>query len=388
MKIAYFDCFSGISGDMIIGSMLDAGIDFEKLKAEILKLNLTGYKLSAEKVLRNGITGTKFSVDAAEDHPHRTFRDISGIITKSSLDENIKIKIHSIFKRIAEAEGKIHSVFPDEVHFHEIGAVDSIIDIAGAVIGLDLLGIEKVYSSKINTGSGFANSMHGKIPVPAPATVELLRGIPVFDSGIKFEITTPTGAGIIAELCSNFGNLPDMKISQTGYGAGSRELEAPNLLRIITGDIETESIMETVSVLETNIDDLNPQIYEYVMSKLFSAGALDVYIIPCIMKKSRPGSILKIICETGSEKKIADIIARETTTSGIRISRENRFRFNRRFEKVETPFGTINVKIIFDEDEILTVSPEFDDCSKAALKHNVPVKKVIDSAKEMAQKIL
>ena len=379
MKIAYFDCFSGISGDMIIGSMLDAGLDFEIFKTEISKLNFTGYKLSAEKVLRNGISGTKFSVDAAEDHPHRTFRDISGIISKSSLDENIRIKINSIFKRIAEAEGKIHGVSPDEVHFHEIGAVDSIIDIAGAVIGLDLLGIEKVYCSKINTGSGFADSMHGKIPVPAPAAVELLRGIPVFDSGIKFEITTPTGAGIIAELCSNFGNLPDMNISSTGYGAGSKELESPNLLRIITGKIETESIMEKVSVLETNIDDLNPQIYEHAMSKLLSAGALDVFIIPCIMKKSRPGSILKVICETGTEKKFADIIVCETTTSGIRISHENRYRYNRRFEKVETPFGPINVKIIYIGDEILTATPEFDECSKAALKHDIPVKKIIET---------
>jgi uncharacterized protein (TIGR00299 family) protein len=387
MKIAYFDCFSGISGDMIIGSLLDAGLDFKLFESEILKLNFKGYRLLSEKVMRNGISGTKFSVEVTENHPHRTFRDIADIITGSSLDENIRKKIISIFKRIAEAEGKIHGVSPEEVHFHEIGAVDSIIDIAGAVIGLQLLGIEKIYSSKINTGSGFVNSMHGKIPVPAPATVELLRGIPVFDSGIKFELTTPTGAGIISVLCSDF-YMPDMIFSNTGYGAGSRELEVPNLLRIITGEIKADSIMEPVSVLETNIDDLNPQVYEYAMNRLLSAGALDVFIIPCIMKKSRPGSILKVICETGTEKKLAGIIARETTTSGIRISIENRFRYNRRFEKVETPFGMINIKIIYDGDEILTANPEFEDCVKSAGEYDVPVKKVIDSAKESFSKTL
>lgn len=273
MKTAYFNCFAGISGDMIVGALLDCGLSFHDLKQEIEKLPVSDYSLSCEKVVKNSIGGIKFNVTVLEKQPERHLHEIERIIRESALDSQVIDTSIKIFRKIGEAESKIHGVGIEELHFHEIGALDSIIDIVASVIALQKLGIKKIISSPINLGSGFVNSMHGKLPVPAPATVELLKGIPVYSSGALFELTTPTGAAIISTMADKFGEIPNMKISSSGYGAGMRDLEIPNLLRVIIGETDdSEADTDSVMVIETNIDDMNPEFYQHVYDKLLQAG--------------------------------------------------------------------------------------------------------------------
>ncbi len=382
MKTAYFDCFAGISGDMIIGALLDCGLNFNDLDNELKKLNLSSYKLGYENVLKCGISGKKFNVSAEISSSSRYLSDIENIINKSELENDIKIKSIQIFRKIAESESRIHGIELDKVHFHEIGAIDSIIDIVGSMIGIKMLGITRVFSSKINVGNGFINTMHGKMPNPAPATAELLKNIPIYCSGIPYEITTPTGAAIISHLAEKYCDLPEFIISASGYGAGTRDLEIPNLLRLYIGDLtEPDYDEDKVNVIETNIDDMNPEFYEYIYARLFDSGALDVYTIPIMMKKMRPAIMLGVICNVIDTDQISDVIFSETTTSGIRISNVIRKKIFREIKSIKTAYGDVRVKFHMLKNKIITTSPEYIDCCNLAKKTGVPIKIIYDEAK-------
>jgi len=385
LRVAYFDCFAGISGDMTLGALIDAGLDIEKLKAELSKLNLGGYKISSEKVVKNGITGTQVYVQVDEQKTHRHLRHINEIIDNSTLDDDIKNRAKNIFRRLAESEAKIHNTTVEKIHFHEVGAVDAIIDIVGAVIGVKLLGIKKVYASKIHTGRGYVNCQHGKIPVPAPATMELLKDFPIYSTGIERELTTPTGAAIITTLADSFGNMPEMMVEKIGYGAGTGDLEIPNLLRIIIGEDRSDAYeSDTVTVIETNIDDMNPEFYEYVMEKLLDNGALDVYTAPVLMKKGRPGTLLSVITDENKLDYIISVLFSETTTIGVRMHRASRKKLHREVVTVSTEYGDIRVKLSRYKGQVINIAPEYKDCRKIAIKNNIPLKQVYNAAKRTA----
>ena len=400
MKIAYFDCFAGASGDMILGSLLDAGLDFEKLKSELAKLKLKEYDLQIKKSVKKGISGTKFDVQVHHHgqnhehdkkpenshHSHRTLKDINALIEKSGLPDHIKVTSKLIFLRLAEAEGKIHNKKPKDIHFHEVGAVDSIIDIVGAVIGLDLMGIEEVRASRIHVGTGTLECSHGTLPVPAPATLELLKNIPIRSSDIDGELVTPTGAAILGTLSVNFGAMPPMIIEKTGYGIGSRDLPIANVLRLVIGESHSESEEDQVQLIETNIDDMNPQFYEHIMEVLFSKGAKDVFLTPIIMKKNRPGVILSVLATPELIEKMIDIIFRETTTLGVRISEiQKRTILKREIKTIQTRWGEARVKIRTTGRK-KSASPEYDDCKRIAQDRNIPIQTVYEEIRRTAEK--
>ena len=375
MKLLYLDCNSGISGDMILGSLLDSGLDIESMRKELAKLPLRDYSISAKKILRNGISSTKFNVEFKDNHPERHIKEIFGIIGKSKLDDKIKETSKRIFSKIADAESKIHNVPREKIHFHEIGAVDSIIDIVGTAIGLKLLGIEEIQCSDIPVGKGYVDFSHGKFPVPAPATLELLKGIPTYQKNIMHELVTPTGAAIISCLSKSFGTMPKMKISSIGYGSGSSQLEIPNILRAIIGEkAESEEVL--VDIIEANIDDMNPQFYDYIMEKLFANKALDVFLQNIQMKKNRPGILLKVISPTEKTDLLAKIILEETTSLGVRISQAKRICIEREFKIIKTKYGNVKVKLGKIGDKIVNVQPEYEECVKIAREKNIPLKMV------------
>ena len=389
MKKAYFDCFAGVSGDMIIGAFLDAGIDYKFLENELSKLNISGYTLSYEKCLKKNISSSKFNVKVISDQSHRSLSSIIKIIESSTLHPVVKSNAIAIFNIIGKAESLIHNTDIESIHFHEIGGVDSIIDICGAAICFHEAGIEESVSSPLNTGSGFIETAHGTLPVPAPATAEILKGIPVYSTGIKAELTTPTGAAIIKHYCHNFSPLPDLKSESIGYGAGTKDLEIPNVLRIFIGtDKENPAIDDEVSELEASIDDMNPEFYSYLFELLLKEGALDVSVIPAVMKKNRPGHILKIISSKEKSDLIAEIVFRETTTSGVRINIVKRKILERTLQRFETKFGEIKVKIHKLNGIPVTLSPEYEDCKNAAIKFDVPLKEVYNEAIFKAQNFL
>ncbi len=385
MKTAYFDCFSGISGDMIIGALLDAGLSFKSLKAELEKLDLPGYTLSRRKVTRGGISGVKFSVKVKDDKTSRGLCDILKIIEKSGLEEEIKDKARLIFSDMARVEAKIHDEPLNSVHFHELGGIDCMVDIAGALCGLKLLGIEKVFSSAVNTGSGFVNTSHGRLPVPCPASLGLLEGVPVYSSGVRSELATPTGCAIIRRAASSFGDMPLMKVETAGYGAGDKELSSPNLLRVVTGESGELAGEEGVILVETNIDNMNPEFYGHVFKLLEREGALDVFMTPVFMKKQRPGTKLSVLCGENFLEAVSRIIFRQTSSIGIRYSRVSRKTLRRSIEPVDTRYGKVNVKFAYSGKELLNVSPEYDDCALLAEKLDVPVKEIYYSAKKGAE---
>ena len=383
MTLAYFDCFSGISGDMTLGALVDAGFPLEVLRAELAKLDLTGYTLSSEKVRRSGISATKVHVVLdKKEQPARHLADISRIINGSSLSPVIQQKSLAIFHRLAEVEAKVHGTTPDRVHFHEVGAVDALVDIVGSVIGLEHLGITEIIGSPVNVGSGTVHMAHGKLPVPAPATVELLRNIPLYSSSITFELTTPTGAAIISTLAASFGLLPQMKVNRIAHGAGNKDFSGqPNVLRLMIGEFLPVYDEDTSTLIETNIDDMNPQLYDHVIEKLLAQGAQDAYLTPIIMKKGRPGILLSVLCDRKSSDAVLDTLFRETTSIGVRIRETGRKKLQREVRQVETSYGTVRVKISRRGDEIMTVTPEYDDCRRIADVEKVPVKEVMESAK-------
>ncbi len=378
MKTIYFDCFSGISGNMILGALLDAGLNFNELKKKLKSLKLTAYSLQLEKVKKNGIAASYFEVQTSgRSSQHRNLSNIVSLINKSKLSASIKTKSIDIFTRLAKAEAKIHGVSIDKIHFHEVGAVDAIIDIVGAVCALEIMGIEEIYCSPLPVSRGYINCAHGILPVPAPATAELIKGIPVYGSRIYGELVTPTGAAIITSLAKSFGDCPEIKISAVGYGAGRMDLDQPNALRVLVGETPDKKSRETIYSIETNIDDMNPQIFEDVFEKLFSNGALDVYMTSIIMKKGRPGILLSVLARENDIKSLSDIILTNTTSLGVRITKYQRRILDRTTKTIGTKYGKIRVKIASLNGKTINIQPEYEECKKAAKKYGVPVKEVL-----------
>lgn len=376
METAYFDCISGISGDMVLAAFIDMGMDVDYLNNELKKLDIGDFSLDIRKIKRSDISATQLKVKSTESKHNRNYATIEEIINRCSLSENIKEVSKRIFYRLAEAESKVHNRPIDGVHFHEVGAVDSIIDIVGSLICIDYFGIKKIFSSPVKLGSGFVKSSHGLLPIPAPATVELVKGYPVIKTNIKSELTTPTGAAILTTISEGVCDSLNIILQNSGYGAGSKEIEEiPNFLRILIGKTESKFQYDEVLLLESNIDDLNPEVYPYVVEKLFKNGVLDVYITPVIMKKGRPGNIISVLCEKKNFKDVVEIIFNETTTIGLRVSDIKRLKLKRELIEINTPFGKVKAKKIYiDEEE--KIIPEYEECKKIAEKNKLPLNKV------------
>jgi len=389
MRIAYFDCFSGVSGDMILGALIDAGADLNKLESELGKLNISGFTLKAEKTTRKGLSGTRFFVDADHSHAERHLTDIERIMDNSGLADDIKAKAKAIFRDLAEVEAKIHNTNPGDVHFHEIGGLDSIVDVVGSLIVMKMLGIETMYASRIPVGTGFVECDHGVLPLPAPATLELLKGIPVYASSIDKELVTPTGIAILKHVVQSFGTIPEMKIERIGYGAGSRDLKIPNLLRVWIGETEVKQEYEQdeVILIETNIDNMNPEILGYALERLLERGALDVFMTPIFMKKNRPGTLLSILITPDKLDETISIIFAETHSLGIRFQRLERRKLPRELITVETSFGPVRVKVGHIDTEKRIISPEYEDCREIAARLGIPLRKVYGEAQAAAEKI-
>jgi uncharacterized protein (TIGR00299 family) protein len=379
LKILYFDCFAGISGDMTVGALIDLGVPLSFLKEELacLPISRSGYSLSAEETFRRGIRAAKFSVHVTEDQPHRHYSDIAGMIEQSSLTAEVKLKAERIFRRLAEAEAKVHGVELDHVHFHEVGALDSIIDIVGTALCLQYLGIEELYASALPLGSGYVETAHGRLPVPAPATAELLRGIPVHSELGAGERVTPTGAAILAALCSGFGAPPPFTITEVGNGAGDRDFpDTPNILRVMLGEKTSHLPGDEIRVLETHIDDMNPEILGFLMDRLMAAGALDVVFSPLQMKKNRPGVCVTILSPPTLLEKLSRMILTETSAIGVRHYPATRLKLLRSLEERDTSLGRVQVKVIRDDATLVRVAPEFEECRRIAEARGIPLQEV------------
>jgi pyridinium-3,5-bisthiocarboxylic acid mononucleotide nickel chelatase len=390
-RIAYFDCFSGISGDMVLGALVDAGADLHAIEGELRKLGLEGWSISAEKVKRGAIFATQVKVGSSEGHHHRGLSVILGRIEKAGLAARATDRARRIFTRLAEAEAKVHNMPVEEVHFHEVGAVDSIVDIVGAAIGFELLGIDEFSCSALDVGAGQVKTAHGLLPVPAPATAELLRGAPMYTSGIARELVTPTGAAIATTLSTRYAQIPEMTLRAVGYGAGSADLtEKANVLRILIGENATSEAGEhwdaPVSVIETNLDDMSPQIYGYFVERALAAGALDVFSTAVQMKKNRPGVLLTILCDAAHTARLIDLVFRETTTIGVRTYDVRRKVLDRELVPVATPFGEVRMKISRMNGSVLNATPEYEDCQRLAAEKGIPLKQVIAAASFEFQK--
>ena len=382
MRVLWYDCFSGISGDMNLGAMIDLGVELSYLKTELERLNLKGWDLIAEKAQRHGITGTKVTVrQLVQEHHHRHLSDIQKIISDSSLSDKVKNLSLKIFMKIADAEAAVHGIPVEKVHFHEVGAIDSIIDITGAAICFHALNVDEVYVSEIELGGGFVKCDHGKLPVPAPATAEIIKGMPVRIGGVDFEATTPTGAAILSALATEYCPKKSVIIKNTAYGVGHKDHpDVPNLLRVSLGETLSDAVSgHKALLLESNIDDMNPEFYEYISERLFKSGASDVYFSQIIMKKGRPGVMLSIICESGLEDKIKEIIFTESTTLGIRTLEFNKDTLTREFDKIETIYGEVTFKRSFYNGREVSVKPEYDECKKIASEKSIPVKEVYNN---------
>ncbi len=382
-KILVIEPFSGISGDMMIGALLDLGFNFDELKDKLALLSLKGYELSCEKCMRSGIAATKFNVDAGHSHHHRGFTDIRQMIESSGLSPWVKDKSIEAFRRLAEAEGKIHGMPLEKVHFHEVGAVDSIIDIVGSMIALESFLPAGIFSSPVNVGQGTLQCQHGIYPVPGPAAQELLSGIPVFTNEVTGELTTPTGAALLSALVESFGPRPSMKISCTGYGAGTRQTPGnANVLRISYGELAENALNDAISpeervtVIDATIDDMSPQIYGYFQEKALAAGALDVYSTPIQMKKNRPALKMTCICAVADLDRLTELIFRETTTIGIRYTYAHRKTLSREFHKVVTGYGSVTMKVSLLDGKQVNFVPEFEDCRRLASENGVALKEV------------
>ena len=426
MRIAYLDCFSGVSGDMFLGALVDAGVSPKIFDKTVAQLSL-GAGLEISRVMRSGISATKVDVlvggekdmpreeywakkdvartpsSAAHSHPHshehkhehsvavetathdhsRGLTEIREIINQAGIDEKAKHLAIGIFEALGAAEAKIHDIPIEDVHFHEVGTVDAMVDIVCAAVGAVALGVDEIVCSPLNVGGGIVKCAHGTFPVPAPATLELLKNAPVYSSGIQAELVTPTGAAIVKTLARRFAVFPEMKIEKSGYGAGSRDFPGyPNVLRLTLGELGAgaQTTRETITVLEANLDDLNPQVFGYVLDRLFEAGALDAFAAPIQMKKNRPGTLLTVLCDAERAPKLTDIIFHETTTLGVRRREDSRQCLARRWETVRTPWGDIRIKIASMNGTVTNFSPEYEDCRKIASAHRVPLKTVMQEA--------
>ncbi|HQE92698.1 MAG TPA: nickel pincer cofactor biosynthesis protein LarC [Anaerolineae bacterium] len=417
MKIAYFDCIAGASGDMILGALVDAGLPLETLRERLGALPRADFELRARRVAKNAFTATKVDVLVTDDVPERHLADIEAIVMDSTLAPAIKERAVAIFHRMGEVEANIHGMTLEDVHLHELGGVDTIVDVVGTLVGLDELGVEQVVASPLPLGRGFIHGAHGQIPLPAPATLALLKGAPIVGSPLEMETVTPTGAALLTSLASSFGPIPPMTLETFGYGAGSRDLPIPNVIRLLIGEsvstpppqsrhphphnhehphdhphavspssnppgVTASAPVATLSLLETNIDDLNPEIYEYVMGKLFAAGALDVFLAPIQMKKNRPATLLGVLCYPDDVPAMTAILFAETTTLGIREQTVVRHALPRAIEHVDTPYGPVHIKVAELPDGTTKRAPEYEDCRRLAEEHGVPLREVYRAAGE------
>ena len=390
MRIVY--CFSGVAGDMVIGAFLDFGLDLNALKGELAKLPASGYRLEVERVKRGSIYGSKFHVriGSEEHHAHRHYTDIKAMIEKSPLSLRVKEEALGIFAKVAEAEARLHNTTISEVTFHKVGAIDSIVDIVGSAICFDLLGIDSAYASEIPLGHSALipdphGHGHGNLPAPAPATLEILKGVPVRPAMRRAELVTPTGAAIVKHFARSFGPIPPMRLEGVGYGAGDDDFpDMPNLLRVMVGEATGEYLMDTVSIIETNIDDMNPQFYDNLMERLLSRGALDVSLAPLQMKKGRPGVLLKVISPEWAREELARTIFQESTAAGIRFYRADRYKLKREEVTLETRFGKIRGKLLYDPEGGPTIQPEYEDCLRLAEELDIPLKEVYKEAMRSA----
>jgi uncharacterized protein (TIGR00299 family) protein len=413
MKVLYYDCFCGISGDMHIAAMLDLGVPQEYLLKEISKLKIDSeYEIKIQKTIKKGITGTRVDVilknghannnahqhnhhshnnidghshthhhednEHNMEHHHRGLKEIEEIINSSDLSDNVKKLSIKTFMKVAEAEAKVHGKDLYEVHFHEVGAVDSIIDIVASAIALDYLKVDRIVASSIQLGGGFVKCAHGIIPVPAPATVEILKGIPVKTGVVEFETTTPTGAAILAANVQEYTDKIDFQIDKIAYGLGHRELEIPNVLRVYLGTIQESEKIEEQYIIETNIDDMNPEFYEYIEEKLFSNGALDVYKTAIIMKKGRPAIKLSVLVSTDKEEEVLKIIFKETTSIGVRKYKVEKIMLDRDFSKKTTVYGEVTLKNSYYKGELIKSKPEYEECKIIAKENSIPLKQVYE----------
>ena len=391
MNILYYDCFAGISGDMHLAAMLDCGVPADHLLGELDKLALDGWQIEIRKDMRKGISGTKVDVIVEEDQHHRGLSDIEKIINSSSVSENVKELSLKIFRKLAAAEAKVHDTDIEKIHFHEVGAVDAIVDIVGAAVCIEYLKPNAIYSGPVETGGGFAECMHGKLPVPAPATVELLTGIPTTSGRVEYEATTPTGAAILSACVNKFMSTTSFTVKKTGYGIGTKDEDIPNVLRVYLAESTEpdDQLHGSAVIVECNIDDMNPEYYDYIFELLFAAGAADVYMTPIIMKKSRPAVTLSVLCHDQEQEAIEDILLNETSSIGLRKYHVQKTMLQRQSKTVKTEYGDVRIKSAVCKNGKIKSKAEYDDCKKIAQKHNLPlaevyaiVEKQIDSLKK------
>jgi len=381
MKIAYFDCFAGISGDMILGAFIDLGVPAEFVEENIRKIPLEPFRLEINTAARMGIHGRQVKVVVEDRDKHvRNYQDIRSLIENSRLLDTVKDLSLRIFGRLAEVEASIHNCPKESVHFHEIGGVDAVVDVVGAALCVERLGINEAFASEIPVGKGFVNCLHGILPVPTPASLGLLAGVPVYGTGVSHELVTPTGAAILTSLAGDFGHMPNMLVKQVGYGVGERDLkEMPNLLRVVLGEPDLAYETDRVTIVETNIDDMNPEIFGFVMERLFEDGALDVVLIPVFMKKNRPGTMVQVICKETDREAMVRRILSETTATGVRHYRADRAKLQRKIKEATTSYGKLRVKEISGPAGSVYVVPEYEDCKKIALEKKIPLKVVYET---------
>lgn len=387
-RILYYDCFAGISGDMNLGALVDLGVDADHLEKELAKLNIEGFRLEVKPDMRKGISGTKVTVvvENQENEKHRHLRHIEELINKSSLSEAIKEKSLAIFDLIAVAEAKVHNISKEKVHFHEVGALDSIADIVGAAICQEYLKVDEIHASPVQVGGGFVQCAHGKMPVPAPATAEILQAIPMKSGLVEYEATTPTGAAILAATVDCFSEKMALTIDRTGYGIGQRDGDIPNVLRVYLAETHTEQVDDVMEgeavLLECNLDDMNPEYYSHVMELLFEAGAADVYVSPVVMKKSRPGHILSVLCFHDTAGKMKEILFRETSSIGLREQTVKRSMLRREIVVVNTKYGEIHVKRSYFKGRVVNEKPEFEQCRSIALEHGLTLEDIVKEVRK------
>jgi pyridinium-3,5-bisthiocarboxylic acid mononucleotide nickel chelatase len=383
-RVVYFDCPSGASGDMVLGALVDAGVEIAALRGELEKLGVAGWGLSAREVRRGVFRATKVDVelDRETPHAHRRLADITAILEASGLAPEVVATATQIFRRLAEAEARVHGSAVEDVHFHEVGAIDAIVDVTGAVVGLHLLGAEAVHVSALPVGGGFVQGAHGRIPLPGPGTAELLRGFPVVDTGVRAELVTPTGAAILTTLAAGAGRMPAMTVERIGYGAGTADLpDTPNVLRCFVGQVASTGGDETIAQVETTIDDMSPQLYEPLMDRLFEAGALDVFLTPVIMKRSRPGTVLTALCAPDRVGDLARVLFEESPTLGVRWSEVTRTRLEREMVTLATVYGALPFKVSRLGGRVVTITPEFAEVARIAREKSLPVREVLDQAR-------
>ncbi len=383
MRVLYFDCFCGISGDMAVGALIDAGADFQTIQAGLSSLRVPGFRLEAERAPKKGIMATQFRVvlDAHEHHPHRHLHHVVEIIRGGALPEAVKSAAIQTFELLAAAEAAVHGISIEKVHFHEVGAVDSIVDIVAAQYGLHLLEVDCVCASALHVGTGMVRCDHGWMPVPAPATAKLLEGKPTYGGEVQGELVTPTGAAILAQCAQRFGAAPAMRVGRIGYGSGTRELpDRPNVLRVLIGEADAEQSVESVTVMEANIDDMNPELLPPLISALLAAGARDAFLTPILGKKGRPAYCVTALCDEDAVPALSEAMFRHSTTLGVRMREERRVVLDREWKIVRTPWGAVRVKLGIRSGAVSHAAPEFEECRACAEAAGVPVKQVYEAA--------